>query len=87
MVGNGNGMQYFGAILIESDRSLEELQTYYAEYDCMVMGQLSQNFDFMDANAPAFRHEGYDKRHFTVYRWGNAPDWLQDVLDTDLRGH
>ena len=26
LVGNGNGMQYFGAILIKSDLSLEELK-------------------------------------------------------------
>ena len=28
LTGNGNGMQYFGAILIESELSLEELDSY-----------------------------------------------------------
>ncbi len=32
LVGNGNGMQYFGAILLESELSLEELNDYYSEY-------------------------------------------------------
>ena len=30
LTGNGNGMQYFGAILIRSDLSLEELDAYYS---------------------------------------------------------
>ena len=29
LTGNGNGMQYFGAILIKSELSLEELDAYY----------------------------------------------------------
>lgn len=32
LTGNGNGMQYFGAILIKSELSLEELETYYSDY-------------------------------------------------------
>ena len=28
LVGNGNGMQYFGAVLIKSELSVEELQEY-----------------------------------------------------------
>ena len=41
LTGNGNGMQYFGAILIRSDLSLEELDAYYSRYrsnewECLV---------------------------------------------------
>ena len=32
LTGNGNGMQYFGAILIRSELSLEELDAYYSDY-------------------------------------------------------
>lgn len=32
LTGNENGMQYFGAILIRSDLSLEELDAYYSGY-------------------------------------------------------
>ena len=32
LVGNGNGMQYFGAILIKSDLLPEELDAYYQAY-------------------------------------------------------
>ena len=30
LVGNGNGMQYYGAMLISSELSLKELKEYYA---------------------------------------------------------
>lgn len=44
LIGNGNGMQYFGAILLKSDLSLEELQNYYSnfaehEWECIVEKQ------------------------------------------------
>ena len=32
LTGNGNGMQYFGAILIKTDLSEEELNNYYNQY-------------------------------------------------------
>lgn len=32
LVGNGNGMEYFGAILIRSELSLDELRAYYGAY-------------------------------------------------------
>ncbi|NLC45329.1 MAG: hypothetical protein GX783_13745, partial [Clostridiales bacterium] len=32
LVGNGNGMQYFGAILIKSKLTLEALEIYYTQY-------------------------------------------------------
>ena len=32
LVGNGNGMQYFGAILIKSELSLDDLDRYYSQH-------------------------------------------------------
>ena len=32
LCGNGDGVQYFGALLLKSDLSLEELDEYYAQY-------------------------------------------------------
>ena len=87
IVGNGNGMQYFGAILIKSDLHLNELQTHYEEYDCDVQIQLSPKIGWANSRGPSFRHEDYDDTYFIVYRWGDAPEWLQALLDTDLRGH
>ena len=51
LTGNGNGMQYFGAILIRSDLSLEELDAYYSgyrsnEWECLVKIQEGQSISF-----------------------------------------
>lgn len=32
LIGCGNGMQFFGAILIKSDLSLEEIDSHYSAY-------------------------------------------------------
>ena len=91
LVGNGNGMQYFGAILIKSELSPEELETHYKAYrkgqfDCLVEPQMGADIRAVDRDL-SFRHEGYGTGYYIVYTWGSAPDWLQDLLDTDLRGH
>ena len=92
MVGNGNGMQYFGAILIESDLSFEELDAYYQAYragsfDCLIAEQVSSDILVVEHGDLAFRHTEYGDGYYIVYTWGSAPDWARDWLDTDLRGH
>ena len=57
LVGNGNGMQYFGAVLIKSELSAEELQEYYLRFatndeDCV---------DILGDN------------YYMVYSWGDNP--------------
>jgi hypothetical protein len=86
-VGSGNGMQYFGAILVKSDLPYDTLQAYYEQHDCIVKAQLSDEIEWANSNAPSFRHKDYDGPYFIVYRWGSAPSWVRDLLDTDLRGH
>ena len=92
MVGNGNGMQYFGAILLKSDLSLEELDAYYQTYrsgsfDCLIAEQVSNDILVVEHGDLAFRHDEYGVGYYIVYTWGSAPDWARDWLDTDLRGH
>lgn len=92
LVGNGNGMQYFGAILIKSDLSLTELNEYYQTYrtgqfDCLISSQLDNKILAVEHGDLTFRHDEYGVGYYIVYTWGSAPDWLQDWLDTDLRGH
>ena len=86
LVGNGNGMQYFGAILVKSDQTLDELSEHYADYGCSVAPQVSSDITLVDAEL-AYRHNEFDENYYTVYRWGSAPDWLSDLLNTDVRGH
>ena len=92
LVGNGNGMQYFGAILIKSDLLPEDLDAYYQKYrtgqfDWLIIGQLDNDILAVEHGDLAFRHDEYGVGYYTVYTWGSAPDWLRDWLDTDLRGH
>ena len=92
LVGNGNGMQYFGAILIKSDLSPEELDAYYqvyrtGQFDCLVEAQLSSDILPLEGGDLAFQHTEYGVGYYIVYTWGDAPDWLETWLDTDLRGH
>ena len=92
VIGNGNGMQYFGAVLLKSELSLEELNTYYLVYrkglfDCLITPQTEAKIDVVDGSL-SFRHTDYsDGNYYVLYTWGSAPKWLWDILDTDLRGH
>ena len=82
----GNDMQYFGAVLIKSDLPLDELVSYYQEHDCHCAGQLSAEI-LVSGGEVTFRHEDYDDTYFVVYRWGSAPAWMRDWLNTDLRAN
>ena len=62
LVGNGNGMQYFGAILIQSELSLEELQEYYSNYadsewECIVEQQRDNEISVIEHGSLAFESE------------------------------
>ena len=62
LTGNGNGMQYFGAILIRSDLSLEELDAYYSRYrsnewECLVKIQEGQSIEGIDHGTLQFAEE------------------------------
>ena len=53
LVGNGNGMQYFGAILIKSELSLDELKEYYSEFadsewKCIVENQTNKDIGMIE---------------------------------------
>lgn len=92
LVGSGNGMQYFGAILIKSDLSAQELDEHYQAYrtgqfDCLIEPQLSHDIRAVENCELTFRHTEYGIGYYVVYTWGSSPAWLRDVLDTDLRGH
>lgn len=97
LTGNGNGMQYFGAVLLKSDLTLEELYDHYRPYreglsDCLVERQsdaaVRPRGEIMHgASTLSFRTAVEGEGYYIVYSWGSAPDWARDLLDTDLRGH
>jgi hypothetical protein len=89
LVGNGNGMQYFGAILIKSELTLEELKTYYSnfannEWECIVENQTDNRIQVIEHGKLEFQSEINSNEYFIVYSWGNN----NSVFDNfDLRGH
>lgn len=93
LTGNGNGMQYFGAILISSKKTLEELETYYAKYrqnqwEYIVEPQTGVDIEAVEHGNLQFSYmrglkqpEGY----FIVYSWGSNENEILELFD--LRGH
>ena len=95
LIGSGNGMQYFGAVLLHSSLSLEELQAHYVPlreglYDCVLEVQEGAEIcpkgeEHIDAIAFSTPMEG--DGWYVLYSWGSAPEGLRGWLDLDLRGH
>lgn len=86
---NGNGMQYFGAILIKSELSLEELETYYSDYrsnewEYFVEIQEGQSIKVIEHKALQFSEEIEDSGYYIVYSWGSGNSLLKEL---DIRGH
>lgn len=89
LVGNGNGMQFLGVILIESELSLEELDKHYSSYrdtpwDYIVEVQDTQNIDIIEHDTFSFETDVSNGKFYIVYSWGNGISPFQDF---DLRGH
>ena len=89
LAGNGNGMQYFGAILIQSGCSLEELKTYYVglaedAWDCTVERQAGETIDMIEHAELTFKTDLSGENYFIVYSWGDNDTIFHEF---DLRGH
>ena len=96
LAGNGNGMQYMGAILVESELSREELLAYYSsqfEY-IEVREQTSPELDFIHSRGHRF--DGFqkddEKTCYSVTCWDDnrrelVGDFVGGLLDLDIRGH
>ena len=89
LTGNGNGMQYFGAILIKSELSLEELDAYYSDYrrnewEYLVEIQKGQSIEVIDHGGLQFSEEIKDSGYYIVYSWGSGNSLLEEL---DIRGH
>lgn len=84
LVGNGNGMQYYGAMLISSELSLDELQEHYGEYDCEVYQIDYPRIDIDHADL-RFKTEPFPDNAYRVEKWGESPSWF--FAEFDIRGH
>lgn len=92
LTGNGNGMQYFGAILIKTDLSEDELNDYYNqfrkdEWSYIIKKQNSNKIDVIEHGN--YRFEKYNKedeeKYYIIYSWGSAKNDF--LVELDLRGH
>ncbi len=89
LVGNGNGMQYFGAVLIKSELSAEELQEYYLRFatndeDCVVEPQVSAEIKIIEHEQLRFNTDILGDNYYMVYSWGDNPTIFHSF---DIRGH
>ncbi len=91
LTGNGNGMQYFGAILIKTELTKEELEDYYKQYrknewDFLVSKVKSSEIDKIEHGSYKFEkyNENDKDKYFMIYSWGISKGIWSDF---DLRGH
>lgn len=89
LTGNGNGMQYFGGMLLESGLPLETLQEYYSRFaenrwECVVEPQRGREIKALEHMELSFRTDIIGNRYFVVYSWGSNDTIFHEL---DLRGH
>ena len=92
LIGNGNGMQYLGAILLKSKLSLNDLEDHYSAYqknECsyLVEPQKNQIIEVIEHSRISFSEkvdDGRYCRYYIAYLWGDGPDLLEEL---DFRGH
>lgn len=89
LIGCGNGMQYFGAILIQSELSYEELAAYYSnfaehDWECVVENQVSAEIRIAGEGVTFFSTDVEGDNYYIVYSWGSNKTIFHDF---DIRGH
>ena len=88
LVGNGNGMQYLGVVLLKSELTLEELEEYYSGYNVTVKHQTGKRIEGMNPSGLVFTSEINGDDFYVVYKWGNNDYPLHVFYENfDLRGH
>lgn len=90
----GNQMEYYGAILIQSNLPEAEIEAHYNQYrrqafDCIVEDadgarQLLATLE-LESIEPSFAADAVQDDWYLVYSWGDAPQWLGDILNLDTR--
>ena len=85
-VGNGNGMQYFGAILVKSELSEEELNAYYSEKldGAVAKEQKTQNIEFLHGFVSFETELDENDNYYIVYCFGSG---IFPFSELDIRGH
>ncbi|MBR5314444.1 MAG: hypothetical protein IKU45_03405 [Clostridia bacterium] len=95
LTGNGNGMQYMGAILVDSDLSEDALKKHYSsKFDYIeVIKQEKPNMDFIYSKNYSFNDfDAANNVYYSVIcfdddRREKYGDFISNLLDFDIRGH
>lgn len=93
--GNGNGMQYFGAILLRSELDEAALEAHYAAYaaDADIVEVLPQTSQYVFEYRPyRFSQEVSGENLYRVALWKYSVVGCEDniwgeILNCDIRGH
>lgn len=88
VVGNGNGMQYLGGILIKSDLPLESIQKYYQQYtdkdyEYIVEKQSGNNISVIEHGNLKLKSDVEGDDYYIVYSWGGYYGFWSEF---DIRG-
>lgn len=89
LTGNGNGMQYFGAILIKSNLDIIELENYYKSYrknewSLNIKKQDTAYIDVIEHGEHSFSTKDIQNNCYIIYSWESNK---LDILSLDIRGH
>ena len=86
--GSGESVRYFGAVLLQSELSLEQLQTYYAAIapDCVAAVQAGQTITCVGRGKLQFRAQPPGTGSYIVYILDRSVHTGQGWLDLDIRG-
>lgn len=94
LVGSGNGMQYMGSILVESDLTKDELYEHYSnEFDYIEVNEQTTNkLEFIDIGNYYFNKFDEEGTYYSVTCWdydviGRFGENIATILDMDIRGH
>jgi hypothetical protein len=87
--GNGNKMNFYGAVLIHSELSLEELEEHYSayrkgKYDLLLQHQESQQLEEIERNFgfdDTIDADVSDGKYYLVYTWGHGIPPFNHMID------
>lgn len=86
--GSGEGVRYFGAVLLQSTQTLEQLQAYYAAAapDCVLALQAGQTISCVGSGKLRFRTEPSETGSYILYVVDRSAHPGQGWLNLDIRG-
>lgn len=92
LTGNGNGMQYFGALLISTELDEEDIIRYYQVYSKNIRIEKQETEKIVCEpihSELTFDNFDQSKNNYIIYSWGSyqSNGFVSALLDLDLRGH